>query len=198
MSTRDSQYSYGGDRYFIATVDNRKDDPEQSGRLRIKRMGHQESLQGEELQWARPMGQMGAGAIGGIMNSSPLGAMENSTVICQLMDGSQQPMVIGSAGPAGEDESGSGKLDQSERKSALPWHSRDESHGGGDFRFYREEGAEGNAMAESGKPADTGKRGDKGITQFAEKEAKNPWQIEKTTDSDEEGWTAGEEQYPQA
>lgn len=197
MSNRDSQYSYGGGRYFLARVDNRKDDPEQSGRLRVQRIGHQESLQGEELQWARPIGSTGAGAIGGIMNSSPLGAMENSTVVCQLLDGAQQPVVVGSIGAAGSDESGSGQLDQKDRNAALPWHSRDESHGGGDFRFFRPEGENQNAdgPTESGKPSDSGKRDTKGMTQFAEKEAPNPWKRDISKDSDDKGFTIGEYLY---
>ena len=194
MSGPQYNYGQGAGKYFIATVINRKDDPEQAGRVKIKPL-EQEYLTEDQLHWARIEQPAAAGAIGGIMNQSPLGIMEQSTVLVYYADGAQQPIVRGVVGSAGKDDSGGGQLDQSGRNSALPWHSRDESHGGGDFRFQRDSASYSSGPVESGQPADPGKRGDKSIWKYAKDESNNPWQRQQSKDSEETGYTIGEDQY---
>ena len=131
-------YSYGGGagRYFIAKVVNRKDDPEQAGRLKIRVMGYQDdeaNIPDDHLNWARPQGSLNNPQDGGV-GTSILGATENSYVT-GFYAGENKPIITGTIGKSGKNESGEGELDTSGRNHDMPPHSRDKNKGGGDKRY---------------------------------------------------------------
>ncbi len=180
---RPPQKSYGGGlgRHMVYQVVNRKDDPEQSGRLRVRAVGYEDDIPEDKLNWARPMGGMADASDGGI-GGFRTGATENTYMVGFLVDGSQQPMLLGSIGKAGENQNGEGQADPSGRKHDLNRHSRDEDKGGGDFRYA----------------SDKQDYGDKGITQYAKDEAKNPHGRSQSKDADEnpeKSYSIGQDLY---
>jgi hypothetical protein len=163
-------YGKGMGRYVLCKVVNRKDDPEQSGRLKVRVLGYQDdegNISDDQLPWARVMGAPGNAQDGGI--GGPMtGATENTVVYAFYSDGAQQPIIIGSAGKAGEDQNGEGQLDQQGRKHDLNRHSRDEKTGGGDFRYDNQK----QDYAENS------------ITKYGKDESENPWGRKQSKDGD--------------
>jgi len=134
-----SKSAYGGaGRHVILQVVDRKGDPEQAGRLRVRAVGYQDDKGGipdDQLHWARMIGP-GTNPQDGGLGGPLTGATENSYMIGFYLDGDQQkPMIIGSIGKSGEDQKGEGELNQQGRKHDLNRHSRDKEKGGGDFRY---------------------------------------------------------------
>lgn len=133
------QNSYGGGsgRFVLCqVVKGGRNDPEQSGRLRCRVIGYQDdkaNIPDENLHWGRllhPATNPMDGGIGGPVT----GATEGTYFWGYFSDDGQNLHLAHSIGKAGEDN-GSGKLDQSGRKSDINPHSRDKSKQGGDFRF---------------------------------------------------------------
>lgn len=190
-----SKKSYGGGagRFVLMKVTKGgRQDPEQAGRLRCRVVGYQDdegSIPDDQLPWCRPMGSPTNPQNGGI--GGPLtGAMEpdsssgegGSVMYGFYSDGAQQPIIMGSAGKAGKDDSGQGELDQSGKNHDLNRHSRDEDKGGGDFRY----------------DAEKKDYGDKGIVTYARDEAKNPYDRKESKDADdspEKSYSIGQDQY---
>lgn len=89
--------------WFIGVVENRKDDPDRLGRVRVRIMGYHsddlEILPQEELPWAIVMQPTTSAAISGL-GSSPTNLVEGTWVIGFFLDGKekQQPIIIGTVG----------------------------------------------------------------------------------------------------
>lgn len=168
------KYSYGGGfgRFVVAQVVNRKDDPEQSGRLRVRVVGYQDDKGGipdDMLHWGRPAAGITDPRDGGV--SGPLtGATENTFVMGFYSDGDQQLILTHTLGKAGKDQNGEGQLNQSGRNADLNPHSRDKEKGGGDFRYASER-----------QDFDR-----KSITDYAKDESGNPHGRKTVKDGDED------------
>ena len=177
------RYSYGGGqgRYLICRVVNRKDDPEQSGRLQVRVIGYQDDegmIPDTDLPWARPLHNITNPMDGGI-GGPVTGATENTYMIGFYSDGAQQLMLTHSIGKAGKDD-GTGQLDQSGRNSDLNPHSRDKDHQGGDFRY---DSKQQQFQANS-------------ITDYAKNESPNPYGRTTSKDADDnQSWSLGMFQY---
>lgn len=180
--SRPPQNSYGHDgRHRIFQVVNRKDDEEQSGRLKVRAVGYEDSIPEDQLGWARPVGGIGDASAGGI-GGFRTGPTENSYVIGFYGEGGQQAYFTGTIGKAGEDQNGQGKLDNSGTKHDLNRHSRDEDKGGGDFGY-------------DGKKKDYR---DKSITLYAKDESESPSGRKESKDADEnpsKSYSIGREIY---
>lgn len=179
------RYSYGGGqgRYLICKVVNRKDDPEQSGRLQVRVLGYQDdeaNIPDQDLPWARPSFPVTNPMDGGV-GGSVTGATENSYMIGFYSDGHQQIVLTHTIGKAGKDN-GSGQLDQSGRNSDTNPHSRDKEKNGGDFRYN----------------SNTQNFEQKSITEYAKDESPNPYGRKTSKDGSEDptqSWSLGGYQY---
>lgn len=175
-----SQYSYGhgGGRYVICKVVNRKDDPEQSGRLQVRVVGYQNdesTIPDDKLLWARPSFPINNPMNGGV-GGPVTGQMEDSYVMGYFADDGQQLMLTHSIGKAGVDKNG--QLDKSGRNHDTNKHSRDPDHEGGDLRFDK----------------DAKNYGDKSSMEYARNESKNPYGRGTVKDGDidpNKSWSLG-------
>jgi hypothetical protein len=176
------RYSYGGGqgRYLICKVVNRKDDPEQSGRLQVRVLGYQDDtgmIPDQDLPWARPLHGVNNPMDGGV-GGPVTGATENTYMIGFFSDGQQQIMLTHTIGKAGKDNNG--QLDQSGRNSDTNPHSRDKDHQGGDFRY--------NSNSQNFEQ--------KSITDYAKDESPNPYGRTVSKDGDEtNSWSLGQYQF---
>lgn len=182
MTFHPKQKSYGGGmgRHIVYQVVNRKDDPEQSGRLKVRAVGYEDDLPDDQLAWARPMGGMADASDGGI-GGMRTGATENTYMMGILVDGAQQPMLLGSIGKGG-DNNGEGPLNNQGRNHDLNRHSRDEDKGGGDFRY-----------ASDKQDYDT-----KSMIEYAKNDSENPHGRKESKDADEDtnkSYSIGQDLY---
>ena len=100
MSTNDKFLGHNGFLWFVGVVEDRQD-PEYTGRVRVRALGHHTSdkitLPTSDLPWAAVVLPITSSGISGL-GQTPLGLVEGSWVFGYFRDGTsrQEPVVIGS------------------------------------------------------------------------------------------------------
>ena len=111
-------------------VVNRKDDPTQTGQVRVQWMtgaASQDSVDSADLPWSKVAQSSSSGSLGS-RGGPHTGLLENSEVIGIPIDGSGQDfIVIGTLTPSGKDNDQTPKYD-----SEIPRGAKNENNGGGD------------------------------------------------------------------
>lgn len=100
---KENIFNRDGFIWWIGVVEDRKEDPDRLGRVRVRIMGYHsddlEILPTEELPWAIVMQPTTSAAVSGV-GSSPTNLVEGTWVLGFFLDGKdkQQPVVMGTIG----------------------------------------------------------------------------------------------------